>query len=262
MCNVREYRELNELWRDYLELAFQRGNNHKENYVFRGVVDKDYDLKPSVGRGNIQMNTNNDSSSLEDDSMREFKRLAAPVLPHPPRTEMEWLFLAQHYGLPTRLLDWSTNPLVALYFAAECDDDKDGAVYIVAPVFHDDYEKYDYKTADYTKEYLDFCGNYRITISRERLGEVIFLRPKYTDPRYLNQKSVFSCPKNPFQSLEIPGIEKIQFKGYLKSELRELLRTMGISSYYIYPGLGGIASEVKTTLFAPVQSGFRKIYSI
>jgi hypothetical protein len=194
--------------------------------------------------------------------MREFKRLAAPVLPHPPRTEMEWLFLAQHYGLPTRLLDWSTNPLVALYFATECDDDKDGAVYIVAPAFHDDYENYDYKAADYTKEYKESRNGIIVTGSRDYLGEVVFLRPKYTDPRYLNQKSVFSCPKNPFQSLEIPGIEKIQFKGYLKPELRNRLRTMGISSSYIYPGLGGIASEVKTTLFAPVQSGSRKIYSI
>lgn len=46
-----------------------------------------------------------------------------------PKNDKEFLFLAQHYGLPTRLLDWTYNPLIALYFACCSNFDKDGIVY-------------------------------------------------------------------------------------------------------------------------------------
>lgn len=71
--------------------------------------------------------------------MAEFKRVAIHKLDRPPvagapSEELEWTQIAQHHGLPTRLLDWTESATTALYFACEKNLQKDGIVFLLNPV--------------------------------------------------------------------------------------------------------------------------------
>src|SRR5690606_4316317 len=65
--------------------------------------------------------------------INRFKQSAAYLVPSKPTEDFGWLFLMQHHGMPTRLLDWSEGPLVALYFAVHERANSDGALWVLAP---------------------------------------------------------------------------------------------------------------------------------
>jgi len=68
--------------------------------------------------------------NLEQSVFDLFKARAHPFLDTIPQSYLDWMVLAQHHGCPTRLLDWTGNPLVALFFATESDDHQDGVIWL------------------------------------------------------------------------------------------------------------------------------------
>ena len=99
---------------------------------YRGCTNKDYSLIPSIGRPPYNL-------GQEQALINAFKQNAVQFLNPRPDSEWEWIFLARHHVVPTRLLDWTDSPLIGLYFATHSLDDvdkndqNDGALWFLLP---------------------------------------------------------------------------------------------------------------------------------
>ena len=109
-------------WSELLEFF----NSFRDpGFVFRGVTSEKHELIPKVGR--TEFSGQNELRENEELLLRIFKQRATAHVSFSPTTDLEWLALGQHHGLPTRLLDWSVNPLVATYFAVEKDNNSNAS---------------------------------------------------------------------------------------------------------------------------------------
>jgi hypothetical protein len=85
--------------------------------LYRGQLDN-HPLLPKLFR---EPNTPNQVKQFEAEMLARLKRIAPHLRPSEPNNDWEWLSLGQHYGMSTRMSDWSANPLVALFFAVELE---------------------------------------------------------------------------------------------------------------------------------------------
>lgn len=117
---------------DLLEAVEQRCRRRRTPLWYRGCSDYDYTLIPSLYRPPFEL-------QQEASLINSFKQNAVQFVDQRPQSEWEWLFLARHHSVPTRLLDWTESPLIGLYFAAHSSDDptendeKDGSLWLLPP---------------------------------------------------------------------------------------------------------------------------------
>jgi hypothetical protein len=218
-----------------------------DKIIFRGqtAANADWALVPSVGR-------NPDRSELlahERDILNEFKRESIPYIDFVPKNEWQWLALAQHNRLPTRLLDWAKNPLAALWFAVKDTPVVNAAKGIVEPGVVWGLHNYEGANIVYNK-----TRSPESPFEIERTG-VYF--PEHVFPSIQAQSSVFTVhhreSKNPgvFPPLETIItdsdllLEKIEIAAHAFVPMRSQLLRLGVNAASLFPGLAGLVDRIR-----------------
>lgn len=221
----------------------------RSRYAFRGLSDSNYKLESRLARHG------GDFRKLEKHLLRNFKKYA-----HRSVVEKDsiwnWLSVAQHYGLPTRLLDWTYSPFVAMHFAtADIDTfNVDGVIWAVNYVKTHNIlpEKLSRKLEEeganvFTVEML--FESIKSLTELENLSSdpfILFFEPPSIDDRIVNQFAFFSMSSdsrvvlNSWLEDKMDFWRKIVIPAKLKWEIRDKLDQANITERVLFPGLDGL----------------------
>ena len=218
----------------------QRVEENPVATMFRGQLNLEWSLKPSICRYSEPLEKGYDSlRGIEEHLLIEFEKFATPISDLRKLPLVEKLIHCQHYGLPTRLLDWSTNPLKALYFAVDDaeHDEFDGVVYAFSPLGW--FEG----TKDIALE--NSVNAFYPEILHERLNAQDGCFSSFPLP-----ESGFSVPELNAENYpkDVELLNEICVPKAAKKDLRLELNMLGINHRTIYPGLDGVAKWVKSNL--------------
>jgi FRG domain-containing protein len=220
-------------------------------FVFRGVPRVSHTLDTSLQTGGF--------ISHEKHLLTSFRKYAVESAVHGDWV-WNWFSLAKHHGLPTRLLDWSYSPYVAMHFATENvrEFDHDGAIWCV------DYQKTNELLPPRVREILksenanifttEMLNRVATTLDDfDALGGdfVLFFEPPSLDERIVNQFALFSLPSSARLSLEeLLRVREAMYRRIiipadLKWEVRDKLDQANITERVLFPGLDGLSQWLK-----------------
>lgn len=246
---VTNWTELNrELFENTWNAAILR---YRSNQVYRGMGDATGDLRTGLMKlgGNIR--------EVEFHILRNFKKYAHEDTVRED-SQWNWLAVAQHHGVPTRLLDWSYSPYVALHFATE-DLERYGCDGIIWCVDYVAVHKLlpkpmrevlaEERSNAFTVEMLE-RGAPSLAAMEKQSKEpfAVFLEPPSLDQRIVNQFSIFSMMSSPVARFDewllkehTELVRRIIIPVELKWEARDKLDQANITERVLFPGLDGLA---------------------
>jgi hypothetical protein len=204
-------------------------------WLFRGHRESDWPLIPQLDREEYV--AFRDAKKQNRDwherwLLKEFQKAARPHLASQPGSVWEWLAVAQHHGLATRLLDWSFNPLVGLFFAVEGRWwKKKSVVWCYQHVG---------KSSVSWPDPLD-----------PALTDIITFSPPHLSARIPNQQALFTV--HPFEGDPVGSqwqgeVQHLQIPGDHRDAIRAELDTLGIHRGLLFPDLDGVSRWLNTNL--------------
>lgn len=243
-------------WAHAIELLYEDCWNpalkrYRSNLAFRGLSDAGYDLKTSLNRLVGAYNA-------ERHLLRNFRKYAQMGDADGRFSDWRWLTVGQHHGLPTRLLDWTYSPFVALHFAtvAARERDRDGVVWCV------DYTQCNAMVPKRLRAHMLDAGSNVFTVEMlEREAPTLprfdamakrpftlFFEPPSIDARIVNQYALFSVMSSPTTVFDAwlgahPGLyRRVVIPHSIKPEIRDKLDQANITERVLFPGLDGLAA--------------------
>ncbi len=194
----------------------------------------------------------------EDDLVDEFERRAHPLVDGPkPSTAWEWYFLMQHYGLPTRLLDWSECSLVGLFFAIGDwrgrggDPQSDAVVWMLDPWYLNQWSHQKDEVFRYDEGRVMKYLPKKLWAAHRPHPTPIALMPMYNSRRLTAQRGVFTMHGNDKRPLEKmlpnrskPHLARIVIPQGSVGDMREALRVAGITDVNMFPEMSYLCQDI------------------
>lgn len=245
-------------------------------FIYRGHGDHQrYQLIPGVFRWKSLSDGREVSeySQLEYNILADFISESCRYIKDIPTSDIAaWLEIAQHFGVPTRLLDFTENPLVALYFACSSANDSTASVWILNEVsYNENYFGTPLIFATHTNQLISGIINWELLCQQRPSADQaqysqypVIYRPAYREERMSSQSSVFllwGASRLPLTSI-IPSecymsfgehsekprsgvIGCVEILGKSKTKILAQLNELGINEKFIYPGLDGVGKYIK-----------------
>ncbi|ADV66419.1 FRG domain protein [Deinococcus maricopensis DSM 21211] len=249
----------------------------ENHWAYRGQLDSTWKIEPGIARvvepgfsSSTLYQTEKNLKHMFESSARHYA-----VAEELPTTDFAWLSLMQHYGAPTRLLDLTTSPFTALFFAMDGaipDDGKKSSIFCV------DYRALNQRSLEMLQQNeMEFDWDYRkFQLSPDEFfSEYVYkkvastlwiMEPALKNVRIMKQGGTFLVKGDISQSTEslinqnysqIP-MKNILIGHDLLTESFDMLSKCGISYQGIYPGLEGLAKDIKLTLLQSYRKASRK----
>ncbi len=244
-------------WEEFKKLA----EKSRLEWIFRGQSNSKWDLQTTLERSNFIKTF----PEFEDELIREFKKGAKFYLNEEqiPSTLLEWFSMIQHYGAPSRLLDFSKSPYIAAYFAFEQANLKHDkiAIWVINKIYLFQSAAYffegkvdNFQSNHYTFDDQTFENVYNVS-KKGNFNCLFPVEPNNLNQRYYLQQSIFLCQGNQYESLlnQFGFIKKeILHKTIMKitipsserkTAIRDLIK-MNITRATLFPNLDGFVKSL------------------
>jgi hypothetical protein len=254
---------------EFVALIEEQQSKGAKPLWFRGVDSSDYQLLPTLYRHPL-LKSLPSIDTLEKNVMMRFRQRSLPFITRQLTDEWDRLFFMQHYGIPTRLLDWTENPFIGLYFAlmgpafkgsfigdkAELTFLNDAAVWMLDPVA---WNAHALKHLGFDRGILTPVDEALSSYTPPSRFDVMNVHPvamygAHNSPRIVAQRGAFTIfgkgivgMESTFSSEKFPKecLIKIVLEKQDLPDIRRSVLSNGITESVVFPDLDGLAKEIK-----------------